>query len=57
VPPSFLRLSSSRAVSPTTMAGKSQILPADAWVHSSVIERRLEELVRNGLLRPRVSRT
>jgi hypothetical protein len=39
------------------MAGKSQILPADAWAHSSVTERKLEELVRDGLLRPRASRT
>jgi hypothetical protein len=39
------------------MAGKSQILPANAWAHSSVTERKLEELVRDGLLRPRVSRT
>jgi hypothetical protein len=39
------------------MVGKSQVLPADAWVRSSVTERKLEELVRNGLLRPRVSRS
>jgi hypothetical protein len=39
------------------MAGKSQILPANAWARSSVTERRLEELVRDGLLRPRASRT
>jgi hypothetical protein len=39
------------------MAGKSQILPADAWARSSVTERRLEELVRDGLLRPRASWT
>jgi hypothetical protein len=39
------------------MAGKSQILPADMWAHSSVIERKLEELVHDGLLRPRVSRS
>jgi hypothetical protein len=32
------------------MAGKSQILPVDVWAHSSVIERWLEELVRDGLL-------
>jgi hypothetical protein len=38
------------------MARKSQVLPADAWVHSSVMERKLEELVRDGLLRPMVSR-
>jgi hypothetical protein len=42
---------------PTTMAGKSQIFPADTWAHSSVTERRLEELVRDRLLRPRASRT
>jgi hypothetical protein len=35
------------------MAGKSQILPADAWARSSVMERKLEELVHDGLLRPR----
>jgi hypothetical protein len=39
-----------------TMARKSQILPADAWARSSVMERKLEELVRDGLLRPRASR-
>jgi hypothetical protein len=39
------------------MVDKSQILPADAWACSSVIERKLEELVRDGLLWPRVSRT
>jgi hypothetical protein len=39
------------------MAGKSQILPADAWAHSSVTEQKLEELVYDGLLRPRASRT
>jgi hypothetical protein len=39
------------------MAGKSQLLPADAWANSSVMERRLEELVRDGLLRPKMSRT
>jgi hypothetical protein len=38
------------------MAGKSQVLPADVWVRSLVTERKLEELVRDGLLRPRVSR-
>jgi hypothetical protein len=32
------------------MAGKSQILLTDAWVRSSVIERKLEELVCDGLL-------
>jgi hypothetical protein len=39
----------------TLMAGKSQVLPADVWVRSSVMERKLEELVRDGLLRPRAS--
>jgi hypothetical protein len=39
------------------MAGKSQILSVDAWAHSSVTERKLEELVHDGLLRPRASRT
>jgi hypothetical protein len=39
------------------MAGKSQILPADAWARSSVTERKLEDLVRDGLLWPRASRT
>jgi hypothetical protein len=39
-----------------TMAGKSQILPADAWARSSVTERKLEELVRDSLLQPRASR-
>jgi hypothetical protein len=38
------------------MVGKSQILPVDAWIRSSVTERRLEKLVRDGLLRPRMSR-
>jgi hypothetical protein len=45
------------AVPLTTIAGKSQILPTDAWARSSVTERKLEELVRDGLLRPRASRT
>jgi hypothetical protein len=39
-----------RTLFSTTMAGKSQILPADAWARSSVMERKLEELVRDGLL-------
>jgi hypothetical protein len=39
------------------MASKSQILPVDAWARSSVTERKLEELVRDGLLWPRASRT
>jgi hypothetical protein len=54
-PPSFLRLP--RVVSPTIMAGKSQILPVDVWARSSVIERKLEELVRDELLWPRASQT
>jgi hypothetical protein len=29
----------------------------DAWVHSLVTERKLEELVHDGLLRPRASRS
>jgi hypothetical protein len=32
------------------MAGKSQVLPVDAWVYSSMTERKLEELVHDGLL-------
>jgi hypothetical protein len=39
------------------MVGKSQILPVDVWARSSMTERRLEELVRDRLLRPRASRT
>jgi hypothetical protein len=39
------------------MADKSQILPTDAWARSSVTERKLEDLVRDRLLRPRVSQT
>jgi hypothetical protein len=39
------------------MAGKSQVLPADVWVHSSVTERKLEELVCDSLLRPRASQS
>jgi hypothetical protein len=39
------------------MAEKSQVLPADAWVHSSVMERKLEDLVRDSLLRLRVSQS
>jgi hypothetical protein len=46
-----------RTVPLTAMAGKRQILPADAWARSSVTKRKLEELVRDGLLRPRASRT
>jgi hypothetical protein len=39
------------------MVGKSQILLVDVWARSSVMERKLEELVHDGLLRPRVSQT
>jgi hypothetical protein len=39
------------------MAGKGQLLPADDWAASSVTERRLEELVDDGLLRPKMSRS
>jgi hypothetical protein len=39
------------------MAGKSQILPADDWAASLVTERRLEELVEDGLLWLRMSRS
>jgi hypothetical protein len=39
------------------MAGKSQILLADAWACSLVTERKLEDLVRDRLLRPRASQT
>jgi hypothetical protein len=39
------------------MAGKSQLLPADAWANSTITERRLEELVCDELLRPKMSRT
>jgi hypothetical protein len=59
-PPSTAVVASSSAAARrflTTMAGKSQILPTDAWARSLVTERKLEELVRDGLLRPRASRT
>jgi hypothetical protein len=39
-----------RTLLSTPMAGKSQILPADAWARSLVMERKLEELVRDGLI-------
>jgi hypothetical protein len=39
------------------MASKSQLLPTDAWAASSVTEKRLEELVRDGLLRPKMSQS
>jgi hypothetical protein len=38
------------------MVGKSQVLPAEAWICSSVMEKRLQELVRDDLLQPRTSR-
>jgi hypothetical protein len=38
------------------MVGKIQVLPAEEWVYSLVTERKLEELVHDGLLRPRASR-
>jgi hypothetical protein len=41
----------------TLMAGKSQVLPANGWVCSSVTESKLEDLVHDGLLRPRVSQS
>jgi hypothetical protein len=37
------------------MAGKSLVLPADPWVRSSVTEKKLQELVRDGLLHLRTS--
>jgi hypothetical protein len=39
------------------MASKSQLLPADEWAASSVTEKRLEELVCDGLLQPKTSRS
>jgi hypothetical protein len=38
------------------MAGKSPVLPVDLWIRSSVTEKKLQELVRDGLLRSRTSR-
>jgi hypothetical protein len=38
------------------MAGKSPVLPVDPWIRSSVTEKKLQELVRDGLLRSRTSR-
>jgi hypothetical protein len=38
------------------MVGKSPVLPADPWIRSSVIEKKLQELVHDGLLCPRTSR-
>jgi hypothetical protein len=37
------------------MAGKSQVVPAKVWIRSSVTEKKLQELVGDGLLRPRMS--
>jgi hypothetical protein len=37
------------------MAGKRQVLPAEAWIRSSVMEKRQQELVRDDLLCPRTS--
>jgi hypothetical protein len=39
------------------MAGKSQFLATDGWASSSVTEKKLEELVADGLLRPKTSRS
>jgi hypothetical protein len=53
-PPSTATVAPSSAVIArrflTTMAGKSQILPMDTWARSSVMERKMEELVCDGLL-------
>jgi hypothetical protein len=38
------------------MAGKSQVLPVEAWIRYSTMEKRLQELVCDSLLRPRTSR-
>jgi hypothetical protein len=38
------------------MAGKSQVLCAEAWIHSLVMEKKLQELMGDGLLRRRTSR-
>jgi hypothetical protein len=37
------------------MAGKSPVLRAEPWIRSSVMERKLQELVRDSLLRPKTS--
>jgi hypothetical protein len=37
------------------MAGKSQVLPAEAWIRYLVMEKKLQELVGDGLLWPRTS--
>jgi hypothetical protein len=38
------------------MAGKSPVLHVEPWIRFSVIEKKLLELVRDGLLRPRTNR-
>jgi hypothetical protein len=38
------------------MAGKSPVLPVDPWIHSSMMEKKLQKLMHDGLLRPRTSR-
>jgi hypothetical protein len=38
------------------MARKCQVLPAEAWIGSSVTEKKLQELVGDGLLWSRTSR-
>jgi hypothetical protein len=38
------------------MAGKSQVLRAEAWIRSLVTKKKLQELVGDGLLWPRTSR-
>jgi hypothetical protein len=37
------------------MVGKSPVLPVDPWIQSSVIEKKLQELVRDSLLYLRTS--
>jgi hypothetical protein len=37
------------------MARKSPLFPADPWVRSLVTEKRLQELMRDGLLHPRTN--
>jgi hypothetical protein len=34
---------------------KSQVLPTEAWIRSSVMEKKLQELMGDGLLWPRMS--
>jgi hypothetical protein len=38
------------------MAGKSPFLPTDPWIHSTVTEKKLQELISDGLLRLRTNR-